>query len=246
MEQSVVIYNQGRKIFGNFYLPYEEAPCIVMSHGFESTKDGPKWRALSARFYDARFASLRFSYSGCGEGAEKSEGEFEDATLTGRVSDYKAALDFLHQTGIEATRLGVIGSSFGGMVALAARDDRIKAMVTLATPFSFPWPGQEELRSIREKGYAELESGRRLRVDFHDDVCQYNILGEVEKIRCPLLIIHGGLDEVVSVEHAYKLYSHASEPKRLEIIEGGNHTLDKPGNLEKVISLGIEWFKTYL
>ncbi|MBA7696974.1 hypothetical protein ES703_105632 [subsurface metagenome] len=246
MEQSVVIYNQGRKILANFYLPYEGAPCIVMSHGLESSKDGDKWLVLSPQFYDAGFASLRFSYSGCGEGEEKSEGDFEDTTLTGRVSDYRAAIDFLYQTGIEATRLGVIGSSFGGMVALAARDDRIKAMVALATPYSIPLPSQEELGHIREKGYFELESGRRLGIDFYNDLCQYNILDEVGKIHCPLFIIHGSLDEVVPVENAYKLYSHANEPKRLEVIEGANHSLDNPGNLEKVISLSLEWFKTYL
>jgi len=214
---------------------------VVMSHGFESSKDGNKWPVLSAQLYDAGFASLRFSYSGCGEGAEKSEGEFEDTTLTGRISDCRAVIDFLHQT-----RLGMIGSSFGGMVVLAARDDRIKAMVTLATPSSFPSPSQEELRQIRDKGYFELESGRRLRIGFYDDLCQYNICEEVEKIHCPLFIIHGNLDEVVPVEHACKLYSHANESKRIEVIEGANHALDNPGNLERVISLSIEWFKTYL
>jgi len=246
MEQSVVIYNQGQEIFGNFHLPYEGAPGIVMSHGFGSSKDGNKWRVLSPRFYDIGFASLRFSYSGCGEGEERSEGEFEDTTLTRRVSDYKVAIDFLYQTRIEPTRLGAIGSSLGGMVALAARDDRIKAMVTLATPASSLLPSQEELKDVREKGYFELESGGRLRVEFYDDLCQYNILDEVEKIHCPLLIIHGSLDEVIPVEHAYKLYSHANEPKRLEVIEGGNHALDRPGNLEKIINLSLEWFKAYL
>ncbi len=213
MEQSVVIYNQGRKIFANFYLPYEGAPCILMSHGFESSKDGDKWLILAPRFYDAGFASLRFSYSGCGEGEEKSGGEFEDTTLTGRVSDYRAAIDFLCQTGIEATRLGVVGSSFGGMIVLAARDDRIKAMVALATPYSISLPSQEELGHIKDKGYFELESGRRLRIDFFDNLGQYNILGEVKKIQCPLFIIHGSLDEVVSIKQAHKLYSHANEPK---------------------------------
>lgn len=230
---------------GDFSLPYEGAPCIVMSHGFESTKDGPKWRALSAQFYDAGFASLRFSYSGCGEGEEKSEGVFENTTLTGRISDYRAAIDFLEQKGIDLARLGVIGSSFGGMIALAAKDERIKTIVILATPHSFPQPSQEEFRRIKQTGYFELESGKRLRTGFYDDLRQYDILSEVEKTHCPLLIIHGSRDEIVPLENAYELYSHANEPKRLEVIEEANHTLDKPGNLERVISLSLEWFKTY-
>ena len=125
-------------MFANLNLPQEGAPGVLMSHGLESSKDGDKWLVLSPRLYDAGFASLRFSYRGCGEGEEKSQGEFKDTTLTGRVSDYKAAIDFLYQARINNTRLGVIGSSFGGTVALAARDDRIRAIVTLATPFSFP------------------------------------------------------------------------------------------------------------
>ena len=198
-------------------------------------------RWLSPRHHRIVMTNLHLAF-----GEEKSEGEFEDTTLTGRVSDYRAVIDFLHQTKIETTRLGVVGSSFGGMVALAARDKRIKVMVTLATPYSFPSPNPEELGHMREKGYLELEFDRRLGIGFYDDLCQYNILDEVEKIHCPLLIIHGSLDEVVPVEHAYKLYSHANEPKRLEVIEGGNHALDKPENLEKVINLSLEWFKTYL
>ena len=233
-------------MFGNLHLPQKGAPCVLLSHGFESSKDGDKWLELSSWLYDAGFASLRFSYRGCGEGEERSEGEFEDTTLTGRILDYKAAIDFLHRARINTTRLGVIGSSFGGMVALAARDDRIRAMITLATPFSFPSPSKEELKHSKDKGYFELGSGKRLRVDFFEDLTKYSIITEIRKIHCPLLIIHGTMDEAVPVEHAYELHRHAHEPKQLEIIEGANHMFDKPEHLETVINLSIGWFKRYL
>lgn len=228
-------------MFGNLHLPQEGAPCVLMSHGLESSKDGDKWLVLSSRLYDAGFASLRFSYRGCGEGEDKSQGEFEDTTLTGRVSDYKAAIDFLYRA---TTRLGVIGSSFGGMVALAARDDRIRAIVTLATPFSFP--SLSELRHKQDKGYIELGSGRRLKMGFFEDLTKYSIGDEVKRIHCPLLIIHGTLDDAVPVEQAYELYRHANQPKRLEIIDGANHVFNKPEHLERVINLSLEWFKRYL
>jgi len=245
-EQLIVIHNQGQKIFGNLCPLQKEAPCVVMSHGLESSKDGSKWLALAPQLYDAGFASLRFSYRGCGEGDEKSEGEFEDTTLTGRMSDYRAAIDFLQKTRIDTTRLGVIGSSFGGTVILTARDERIKAMVILATPAHFPSPGKEELKHVKDKGYFEFESGRRLRLGFFEDVRQYNIYDEIKKIHRPLLIIHGSHDEIVPVEHASALYSHANEPKRLEIIDGANHVFDKPEHRDTVIRLSLEWFKTYL
>lgn len=246
MGQLVEIYNQGQKMFGNLCIPQEKAPCVLMSHGLESSKDGNKWLVLAPRLYDAGFASLRFSYRGCGEGEERSEGEFEDTNLTNRISDYRAATDFLQRARVNTARIGAIGSSFGGTVALAARDERIRAMVTLATPSHFPSPSEEGLEQIRDKGYFELNSGKRLRAGFHEDFRRYNIYEEVKKIYCPLLIIHGSLDDVVPVEHAYELYSYANEPKRLEVIEGANHIFDKPEHLDTVIRLSLEWFKRYL
>ena len=53
MERLVAIYSQGQKMFGNFHLPEEGVPCVLMSHGFDSSKDGNKWLVLSPRLYDA-------------------------------------------------------------------------------------------------------------------------------------------------------------------------------------------------
>ena len=240
------IYSQGQKMFANLCLHGEGAPCVIMSHGFESSKDGNKWLVLAPQLYDAGFASLRFSYRGCGEGENKSEGDFEDTTLTGRISDYRAAIDFLQRTKIDTTRLGVIGSSLGGMVTLAARDKRIRAMVTLATPSHIPSQNGKELKRAKDKGYFELDSGRRVRIGFYGDLLRYNICDEVKRIHCPLLIIHGSQDEIVPVEDAHTLYSHANEPKRLEVIEKANHVFDNPEHLDTVVSLSLEWFKDYL
>ncbi len=240
-EESVIIHSEGKKMYGNFCLPVEGAPCVIVSHGLESSKDGDKWLVLSPRLRDAGIASLRFSYRGCGEGEEKSEGDFEDTTLTSRIADYRAAIDFVLKAKIDKSRLGAIGSSFGGMVALAAKDKRIKAMVILATPYSIPSP-----KRLKPGSYIELGSGNRLKTSFYEDLRQYNLGDDIKKIHCPLLIIQGSQDEVVPVEDAYNLYSHANEPKRLEIIDGANHVFDAPEHLEKVINLSLEWFKRYL
>jgi len=49
----------------------------------------------------------------------------------------------------------------------------------------------------------------------------------VESVRrlhgIPTLFIHGTRDMTVDVGHSRRLYAAASEPKRLEIIEGGSH-----------------------
>ena len=246
MERLVNFGSEGQLIYANLSVPRAGAACIIMSHGLESSKDGDKWLVFAPKLYDAGFACLRFSYRGCGEGEERSDGEFEDTTLSGRIRDYLAAIDFIETTEVDNNRLGVIGSSFGGMVALAAQDSRIKALVTLATPSKLQASAREQLRVYRNEEFFELLSGRRLRTRFFRDVGQYDICKAIGEIGCPVLIIHGSADETVPVTAAQDLYASAKDPKRLEIIEGGSHAFDDPDHLEKVTSLTLDWFNQYL
>ena len=233
MEEFLSTFHSGnQKLFGNLHLPYQNAPCVITLHGLESSKDSGKWPIIAARLNDEGYACLRFNFRGCGRGSEKSEGEFEDVSLTGRIRDYKAALQFLQDTGkVDMRRLGVIGSSFGGMVAVAAQDKRIRAMVCLSTPYYLP--------------QTTKEAGRRFKKGFYDDLRKYKLLEAVRNAPL-LLILHGSSDDVVPPAHAQKLYEAAPEPKRLEIIEGADHVFSHSDQLKKVINLSLEWFKKYL
>jgi dipeptidyl aminopeptidase/acylaminoacyl peptidase len=239
-EISSAFYAEHQKLFGNLHLPYHNAPCVITLHGLESSKDSGKWPIIAARLTDAGYACLRFNFRGCGRGPEKSEGAFEDVSLTGRIRDYKAALQYLHNTSkVDMSRLGVIGSSFGGMVAVAAQDTRIKAMVCLSTPYYLPHMSNEAGE------YDELPSGRRFKKGLYDDLRNYDLLQAVRSAP-PILILHGSADEVVPPTHAQKLHEAAPEPKRLEIIEGADHVFSQREHLQKVIDRSLEWFKKYL
>ena len=242
---SILFYSEGKRIYGNLHLPNKKnPPCIITLHGLESSKDSGKWPILASKLCEAGFACLRFSFRGCGEGKEKSEGNFEDTSLTSRIKDYEAALRFLENTGkVDMNKLGVIGSSFGGMVAIAAQNRKIKAMVVLATPYTLSKPINLQLKT--EEEYYVLPSGRRLKKEFFEDLQKYNLLKAIKNTP-PILIVHGDTDELVPVEHAYRLYKAAKKPKKLEIIEGGDHTFSQAKDLDRVINLTLEWFKKYL
>jgi dipeptidyl aminopeptidase/acylaminoacyl peptidase len=230
MEEVITFYSEEQKVVGNLHLPYEKAPCVVTLHGLESSKDSGKWPTIAARLTDAGYACLRFNFRGCGVGPEKSEGAFEDVSLTARINDYKCALRFLKDTKkVDMRRLGVIGSSFGGMVAVAAQDNRIKAMVSLATPCTI----------------LQSSAGSRFKKRFYDDLRTYDLLTAVRSAP-PILILHGSADGVVPLEHAQKLYEAAPEPKRREIVEGADHVFSHRAHLNKVIDLSLDWFKRYL
>ena len=241
----VTFRSQNKLIFGNLDLPYEKAPCIITLYGLESSKDSGKWPTIASRLYDEGYACLRFNFRGCREGPEKSEGEFEDISLTSRIEDYQSALQFLQDTGkVDMHRLGVIGSSFGGMVAVAAQDKRVKAMVTLSTPYKIPRFDKPQIPK-QVGDYVEPPSGRGFKKDFYEDLRKYDLLKAIRRAP-PILILHGSLDEVVHLEHSQKLYEAAAEPKRLEIIKGADHVFSQNGHLNKVIELGLRWFKKYL
>jgi dipeptidyl aminopeptidase/acylaminoacyl peptidase len=240
MDELVSFSVEQQWLVGNLHLPFRNAPCVVALHGLESSKDSGKWPIIAAQLYDEGIACLRFNSRGCGTGPEKSEGMFEDVSLSGRIHDYQAALTVLHETGkVDTSRLGVIGSSFGGMVALATQDARIKAMVLFSTPYTIPEPR----RAVG--GYYQLPSGRRIKEGFYEDLRTYNLL-EAVRSAPPLLILHGSADELVPVEHAQLLYEAALEPKRLEILPGANHVFSRSEHLSRAIALSVEWFKKYL
>jgi len=214
---------------GVFHSPREEAStCVITCHGLYSSKDSEKYVGIARRFCREGLAVLRFDFSGCRE----SGGQFEETSLTGRTEDLEDALDFVQKQGYES--VGVMGSSLGGTVAVltAAKDKRVKALVTWATPC--------HLDDLFQVGVIKgLEKLRQ-------DVSKYNVVKAVKEVRCPILIIHGSLDEQVPLSHAEVLYENANEPKNIQIIEGANHRLTDPSHRRRAVELTLDWFKKYL
>ena len=202
--------------------------CVITCHGLISGKDSEKYVGIARRFCGEDLAVLRFDFRGCGE----SGGLFEDTSLSGRMEDLESALDFVEEQGCES--VGVMGSSLGGTVAVltAAKDKRVKALVTWATPCYLDELFREEVT----RGFEKL---RR-------DVGKYDVVKAVRGMRCPILIVHGSLDEQVPLSHCKVLYENANEPKDLQIIEGADHRLTNPIHREKAVELTLNWFKRYL
>ena len=216
-------------LVGALHSPREKAStCVITCHGLYSSKDSEKYVSIARRFCGEGLAVLRFDFRGCGE----SGGLFEDTSLTGRMEDLEGALHFVQEQGYES--VGVMGSSLGGTVAVlaAAKDRRVKALVTWATPCHL-----DEL--FRGEGIKGLE---RLR----QDVSKYDVVKAVKEVHCPVLIVHGSLDEQVPLAHAEVLYKNANKPKNIEIIKGADHRLTNPIHRRKAIELTLDWFKKYL
>lgn len=134
MEQPVEFTSSGLKIAGVLHLPAglsagDKRAGIVVLHGFGSNKNGGISLAAARLFSALGYVTLRFDMRGCGE----SQGERGRVICMEQVEDAKAAIGFLQsRPEVDASRIGLMGHSFGAAVAIytAGVDERVAACVS--------------------------------------------------------------------------------------------------------------------
>ena len=119
------------------HLPDGHAPsaCVVACHGLSASKESDKYLLLGEELPRAGLALARFDFRGCGE----SSGVESDTTVATRIEDVLAVLDRLAKHPRLDGRLGLLGSSMGGFVALHVAHVRGDAtpVVTWNAPSDF-------------------------------------------------------------------------------------------------------------
>lgn len=100
-------------------------PAVLMLHGFASHRHevGDLYRRLADALAALGIASLRIDFRGWGE----SSGQMVDSTVRGQIEDARAAAAWLlAQPFTDDQRMGLIGFSMGGTIAIhIASDERI-------------------------------------------------------------------------------------------------------------------------
>jgi alpha/beta superfamily hydrolase len=128
MEQAISFQSDGLTLRGVLHLPdgaKAPRPALILCHGFGGSCRDAGHPELARALETAGYVTLRFDFRGCGQsdGAKGSVICFEE------VADLCHAIDFLEkQTSVVQERIGVIGASLGGSVAIqvAATDARVK------------------------------------------------------------------------------------------------------------------------
>ncbi len=109
--------------------PGEKRAAFLVLHGFGSNKDSSNVLAPTKVLGELGYVILRFSMRGCGD----SEGEFGRVICLEQVEDTRNALTLLAQhSAVDPKRIAVVGSSFGGAVAVYAGgvDERVAAVIS--------------------------------------------------------------------------------------------------------------------
>jgi len=206
-------------------------PCVVACHGLSASKDSDKYLLLAEALPGAGLALARFDFRGCGE----SSGREEDTTIATRLEDVEAVLAHLDGHPRLDGRIGLLGSSLGGFVALfVAARRRNTPIVTWNAPSSLTELANDDLRDNRGLGVPfalEYMSGR------------YALAPKGVPHH---LVVHGEADDVVGLDHGMQLLDQAAEPCDLLVIAGGDHRLTDPAHRAQAVAASRDWLRGFL
>ena len=149
---------------------------------------------------------LLFDYRGYG----KSEGRPSEAGL---LLDARAAFREARALAGEAAPLWISGRSLGTVPATLLAAEREVRGLLLDSPMA---SARAMSRSVLGFALPGFLLGASL-----DNAVQ------IQRVRCPILVVHGRGDRVVPIEHGREVFAAASEPKRfVELATGHNDVRD--------------------
>ena len=220
----------------------ESYPLVVMLHGHGGTRNEAGGYTRVAEGLAARgIASIRMDFPGCGDSTES----FTNNNLSNMLLDIEASRDFaMTQPQVDKSRLGLLGYSMGGRLALvhAAAAGNYKA-VTAWTPDGVNGAanmieflgGQEAYDQLKARaardGFVLFTTRwgqeQKLGLQFFTDLEKSRPLDAVAEIRAPLLVLYGDLDDVVlpSISEGVIAAATMSPEVVRHVVKGADHGL---------------------
>ena len=163
--------------------------------------------------------------------------------------DLKQLTDYLQQNKLCGDTLGVYGVSYGAATAIqyAAIEPRVTAVVAVAAFATLreeapnfgrhilPIPGL----FLADADYADVVTRAGKIANFDPDAA--SPLAAIQKTKAHVLLIHGDLDLVTSVECSKRLHAAAPENSELQILAGQGHALATLNVDPKVLEAAQKW-----
>ena len=217
-----------------------EGPTVVWIGGFRSDMEGTKALALEAAARERGWSSLRYDHFAHGQ----SSGDWKAATIGRWREDAVAVIDSI------AGPVVLVGSSMGGWVALLAalaRPEAVSGLVLVNPAQDFTerlmWPGladHERQAILRDGETVVVEEGLgayALTRTMFEEARGWMLLDGPIAISAPVHVLQGRADATVPWTHAIELAERLTGGDvRLDLIEGGDHRLSTPRDLERLVA----------
>jgi fermentation-respiration switch protein FrsA (DUF1100 family) len=188
-------------LISGWYLPAKKSRGVVLF--FHGNAGNISHRMFSLQISNQLgLSTLIFDYRGYG----KSGGSTDES---GTYRDAEAAWHYLESRGVDPGRILFFGRSLGAAIAsyLATRHEP-RALIIESAFTSVP-----DL-AARFYPFMPVRWLARLR---------YDTRSHLLVVRCPVLIIHSRMDEIVPFGHARLLFEVAHQPKEFLEISGGHN-----------------------
>jgi dipeptidyl aminopeptidase/acylaminoacyl peptidase len=201
----------------------DDNPVIVLVHGSGDNRAHPAERMLGITkdLVSYGYNVLMFDMRGHGE----SEGKHTSAGYYER-NDLLGAIDYIRQRGIES-RIGALGFSMGAATCLmaAAESGEIDAVVADCA--------YADIVSIIDSEFAARSNLPKFFIPiilfitkniYEIDFTAIKPEEAVREISAPIFIIHGEQDDMIPVQHAYRLKEASQNPdSKLWIVPEAQH-----------------------
>ncbi len=242
MKTHTIKTSDGQKIVFDHYENGNDK-IVVIAHGFFNSKEAELLKQLGAAL-DDRYDVIIMDFRGHG----KSGGLFYWTSR--EYLDLEAVLEYAKK---DYEQIGVIGFSLGAATSLieASRGDLITSLIAVSAPTEFSkieyrfW----ELNFETDIVYSLFSEGRIGKGVLPGPFWQkkHKPIDLVEKIKCPILYIHGDADWLIKPWHSEALYKRTKSQKHLALIKGGPHAEYLIRN-NKIETVGLikSWFKETL
>lgn len=218
---------------------------VLFLPGFRSSMDSTKSKAIYNYCKENSLEFTSFDYYGHGE---SSRDDGTKGTIGRWFSDSLAILD--HVT--NSPKQILIGSSMGAwlMILLALeRKQKIKGLIGIASAPDFSMILEEQIarnenltKQMMELDFCTLPSkydtnGYKIHKSLLEEARNHYILTKsMIDIECPVRLFHGTQDEDIPMDYAHTLLGKFnSNDKVLHLIEGGDHRLSKPHEIEIIL-----------
>ncbi len=154
-------------------------------------------------FHRLGFSTLIFDYRGYGN----SHGHPSEA---GTYLDVEAAWHYLTtERSIASSRIALFGRSLGA--AVAAHQASVSTPGALIVESSFT-----SVPDMAAELYPFLPARWLSQLD-------YNVQKQLQRVTCPVLVVHSRDDEIIPFKHGRALYETANKPKQFLELRGGHN-----------------------